>query len=88
MSFPHELCLARHPFLNQKVSTGFIATQVRRRLSLVAAVSSTKPSSQRMRGLWVKHGLKGTKEETDLRGNDFSLMSLQSLTVLLLNVSH
>ena len=71
MSFPHELCLKRHQLLNQMVSTGFIATQGRRRLSLVDTVSSTSPSSQRMRGLWVKYGLKGIKEETDLRGNSW-----------------
>ena len=69
MSFPHELCLARYQLLNQKVSFGFIATQGRRRLSLVDAVSSISPSSERMRGLWVEQGLKGIKEETDLRGN-------------------
>ena len=35
-----------------------------------ADVSSASPSSERMRGLWVKRGLKGEeKEETDLRGD-------------------
>ena len=29
ISFPHELCLARYQLLDQKVSTGFIATQVK-----------------------------------------------------------
>ena len=55
MSFPHESC--EIPVVEPKVSTGFIGTQWRRRLSLVDAVSSASLSSERMRGLWVKHGL-------------------------------